>query len=466
MAGLSRAAGQGQVECTVHFRTIDAKLQIGAVSSAFSELQYPCILGANRSRSGEDRFSYWAAEPVELLQIQPDRPDTLELLRCALARYRLAEDRPDLPSGMFLGGWAGWFSYDLCRSIERLHRPRIDDLSMPAIALGFYDRLVAYDHKADQFWLIALGLPDDRDTVGKLDGLESALARSARIDHVMVYNIRQTMDLPESNMTKSEYIEAVCHIKRHILDGDVYQVNYSQRFAVPLRARPIEVFNRQGQFNPNPFSAYIHWPPFHVVCASPELFLRIQDGNIETRPIKGTRPRFGRNGPDRVSLKELATSQKEQAELAMIVDLERNDLARICIPGTRHVPVLRAIEAYPTVFHALAVVRGRLLPGIDMVDVVKATFPGGSVTGAPKISAMQIISELEPTARGLYTGSIGYIGIDGSACLNIVIRTAIILEDMAFVQVGGGIVADSNPLQEYDETIAKARALLAGLKGD
>ncbi|NLT75008.1 MAG: anthranilate synthase component I family protein, partial [Planctomycetes bacterium] len=214
--------------------------------------------------------------------------------------------------------------------------------------------------------------------------------------------------------------------------------------------------------------AFIDAGSFQIVSASPELFIRLDNGWIETKPIKGTRPRLVGSDPrnaaaNRRNLDELLTSEKEKAELNMIVDLERNDVARICRPGTRRVVLPRTIEAYPTVFHAVATVGGRLLSGTRLTDILRAMFPGGSITGAPKIRAMEIIDEFEPTARGVYTGSIGFIGLDGTACLNIVIRTVIIAAHRAFVQTGGGIVADSDPEAEWQETVVKARALLAGI---
>ncbi|NLZ06329.1 MAG: anthranilate synthase component I family protein [Phycisphaerae bacterium] len=214
--------------------------------------------------------------------------------------------------------------------------------------------------------------------------------------------------------------------------------------------------------------AYVDAGGFQIVSASPEMFIRIHNRWIETKPIKGARPRLAGSNPhsvavNRRNLHELLTSQKERLELNMIVDLERNDVARVCKPGTRRVLQPRTIEAYPTVFHAAATVGGELRAGTRFSEVLKAMFPGGSITGAPKVRAMEIIDEFEPTARGVYTGSIGFVGIDGTACLNIAIRAVIIAAHKAFIQTGGGIVADSEPKAEWDETIAKARVLLAGI---
>ncbi|UCF43761.1 MAG: anthranilate synthase component I family protein, partial [Planctomycetota bacterium] len=225
----------------------------------------------------------------------------------------------------------------------------------------------------------------------------------------------------------------------------------------------------QNYYNPSPYAAYINGGDFHIVSTSPEMFITVADGVISTKPIKGTRPRVNESENSQArqinarNFEQLVNSEKEQAELNMIIDLERNDVARICTAGTRHVAQPRTIEKYPTVFHAVATVTGELRDETTFCDVLKAVFPGGSITGAPKIRSMEIIDETEPTARGVYTGSIGFVGIDGSVCLNIAIRTIIIKNEKAYAQTGGGIVADSEPEAEWAETITKARALLGGI---
>jgi para-aminobenzoate synthetase component 1 len=270
-------------------------------------------------------------------------------------------------------------------------------------------------------------------------------------------------------MTRDYYFRAFEKIRRHIYDGDVYQINFSQRFESQYLARPIDLFHWQNRYNPSPYSAYIDAGNFQIVSASPEMFITVNDRIISTKPIKGTRKRFDDTKPEAKTLndenfKQLLNSAKEKAELNMIIDLERNDIARLCKPGTRIVSQPRTIETCPSVYHAVATISGELRDNVNLCDILKATFPGGSITGAPKIRAMQIINEIEPTARGIYTGSIGFIGIDGSICLNIAIRTVIIKNNMAYVHAGGGIVADSDAQAEYDETLTKARALIAGIK--
>jgi len=273
-------------------------------------------------------------------------------------------------------------------------------------------------------------------------------------------------------MDKNYYLESVEKIRRYIYDGEVYQVNFSQRFEAEYSHSPIELFHWQNRYNPSGYAAYIGGEDFHIISTSPEMFITIENGFIRTRPIKGTRARIEprRDKDDytrRINEKnfaELLESEKEQAELNMIIDLERNDLGRICRFGTIKVIQPRTIESYPTVLHAVATVRGELPEKNNMCDILRAMFPGGSITGAPKIRATEIIDELEPTQRGVYTGCIGCLGLNKTACLNIAIRTIIIRNRRAFFQVGGGIVADSTPQAEWRETLVKAKAMAMALQ--
>ena len=465
------------IACKLRYKKISTSVNLPALSETFAGLKSAAILGGNTSKKDADRFSYWAAEPKEVFEFRAGQQDPFGKLHEVLTGYVIdsrfrGNDKENLPKGIFCGGWIGYFSYELGRYIEKLPQTTIDDLKMPLIRLCFYDRLICYDHLEGDFWLIALQLPDDVESPQeKLKSLEQLLAESQKIsikqpapadlENINFSQIR-------CNMDKDYYLKAIKKIKRYIYDGDVYQINFSQRFECDYKARPIELFHWQNFHNPSPYSAYIDGGNFHIVSASPEMFITIADGVISTKPIKGTRPRVGQAAQGRQinakNFDELVRSEKEQAELNMIIDLERNDVARICKPGTRKVIQPRTIESYPTVFHAVATVAGELRDEISFCDVLRAMFPGGSITGAPKIRSMEIIDETEPTERGVYTGSIGFIGIDGSACLNIVIRTIIIKEKKAYAQTGGGIVADSDPQAEWDETITKARALVAGIR--
>jgi para-aminobenzoate synthetase component 1 len=464
-------------------------VSLPGLSEVFARLESPSILGGNPAKLHADGFSYWAAEPKEILELLPTQDNPFEKLHSSLYKYKFINTQINLgskysapqliaglPKGIFLGGWIGYFSYNLGKHIEKIPPAAHDDLKMPLVRLCFYDKVIAYDHAGKCFWLIALGLPDDPEEHDrKIGALESLLAQARDIrvpapkacdfDEIDFTRIR-------CNMDKTYYLDTVKRIKQYIRDGDVYQVNFSQRFECDYSARPIALFHWLNRYNPSGYAAYIDSGDCSIVSASPEMFITICDGRIHTKPIKGTRPRLAEEtggDPQAAQINtrncnDLLNSEKEQAELNMIIDLERNDLAKICIPGTRTVTHPRTIEKYPTVFHAVATVGGELREAITFCDIIRAVFPGGSITGAPKIRTMGIIAETEPTARGVYTGSIGFVGLDGSACLNIAIRTVIIKDRRAYVQVGGGIVADSEAEAEWQETITKARALLAGIK--
>ncbi|MFH1717964.1 MAG: anthranilate synthase component I family protein [Planctomycetota bacterium] len=443
-------------------------------------LKSASILGGNTAKTDADGFSYWAAEPREVFDFEAGQGDPFDKLQKVLAKYVIDRHQGDSaglpPRGAFCGGWIGYFSYELGRYIEKLPETAIDDVGMPLIRLCFYDRLITYDHVEKTFWLMALKLPGDvEQPEEKLAALEQLLDESQKI-RVSQPRSSDLANIDFSrlrhNMDKEYYLRTVDKIKRYIYDGEVYQINFSHRFECDYNAMPVELYHWQNHYNPSGYAAYIDGGSFHVVSASPEMFITIADGLVRTKPIKGTRPRFDEAAHagsqakqiNAVNYNELLHCEKEQAELNMIVDLERNDVAKICRPGTRTVVQPRTIETCPTVFHAVATIAGRLRNEISFCDVLKAMFPGGSITGAPKIRSMEIIDETEPTARGVYTGSIGFIGIDGSVCLNIAIRTIIITGQKAFVQAGGGIVADSDPQAEWQEMITKARALLAGIE--
>jgi para-aminobenzoate synthetase component 1 len=466
--------------CRLHCKKVPAFTNLPGLSEAFARLESPSILGGNSAKADADRFSYWAAEPKEIFEFKTGEKDPFGKLQKVLDKYKIENDKGNhtgLPlQGMFCGGWIGYFSYELGRYIEKLPETTIDDLNMPLIRLCFYDRLIAYDHVEETVWLIALELPDD--CIAPKDKLAAAEqwfreSQKERIEQPEPADL-ETIDFSSigCNMDKEYYLRTVEKIKRYIYDGEVYQINFSQRFECEYEADAIRLFHWQNHYNPSGYACYIDGGDFHIVSTSPEMFITINDGFIRTKPIKGTRRRINetiRNESQAKQLnennfEELLHSDKERAELNMIIDLERNDVAKICKPGTREVIQSRTIESYPTVFHAVATIAGQLRSDITFCDILKAMFPGGSITGAPKIRSIEIIDETEPTARGVYTGSIGYIGIDGSVCLNIAIRTIIIKNRKAYAQTGGGIVADSDCEAEWAETITKARALLAGIK--
>ncbi|MBW8001029.1 MAG: anthranilate synthase component I family protein [Planctomycetes bacterium] len=454
------------VLCKPYFKKTEARADLASLSHVFSQLNLTAILGGNNA---VERFSYFTAEPVEVFEFKISQDNPFEKLQSVLNKYKLDENcHIDSPDGIFTGGWIGYFSYELGRYIEKIPETTTDDINMPLIRLCFYDKVIAYDHKNKNFRLIALELETDTETIEqKIDWLRKLLDSAGEINVPTPAKADlDNIDLGQfnCNLDKDYYFNSIEKIKHYIFDGDVYQINFSQRFDCDFAADAINLFHWQNHYNPSGFAAYIDTGDFKIVSASPEMFVTIGDGIISTKPIKGTRRRTNDKQTDEKNYKELINSPKEQAELNMIVDLERNDLARICKAGTRKVTQRRTIETYPTVFHAVATVSGELKKQITFCDILKAIFPGGSITGAPKVAAMEIIDETEPTARGVYTGSIGLLGLNGDACLNIAIRTIIISGGKAYAQTGGGIVADSNAKDEWNETITKARALLAGIK--
>jgi para-aminobenzoate synthetase component 1 len=463
------------IRCTPHFKSVDTAVSIAALTRIVSRQPRSAILGGN---SAVERFSIFAANPVTTDSFCERQGDPLRWLEQTLNRYQLTAPDNHPMQEIACPGWIGYFSYDLGRYIERIPALAKDDLQMPLIDLVFYDAMIVYDHRSNQIWLTAV----------EFDGQQESLNQKfARLEQWIVQAQDLILELPASgqplsnndyrsfavNLSRQEYFASLDKIHRHILDGDVYQINFSQRFACPFDADPALLFVWQNTYNPSPYAAYLKADNWAIVSASPELFLHIDGREILTRPIKGTRPRkpcecnTETKEANRRHYQELLDSDKDKAELAMIVDLERNDLARVCIPGSRHVRRRRIIEAYPTVFHAFGEVAGTLPRDNDpslFCDVLRAIFPGGSITGAPKIRAMEIIEQLEPTRRGVYCGSIGHIGLNFRAVLNIAIRTIVVKDRLAFVQTGGGVVADSDPQAEWDETLTKADALLKGVQ--
>lgn len=463
---------QAAISCKVHFRPMGSSVRIAALGQVVSRFRRPAILGGNNAVEG---FSLFAAEPVETVSFCPEQQAPFVWLEQTLDRYRLSDSSAESPFELPYPGWIGFFSYDLCRYIESVPSCSQDDLQMPLMDLAFYDAVIVYDHRTGRAFLAAAEFSGQRETLEQ---------KFARLESWVEQSHNLTLELPASgeraddsdacfgfqaNMTQGEYFASLAKIHRHIIDGDVYQINFSQRFECPFRGDPSGVFLWHSTYNPSPYAAYLAADDWAIVSASPELFFRVEGCDILTRPIKGTRPRKACACNEESKAfnfhqeKDLHESDKDKAELAMIVDLERNDLARVCVPGTRYVKRDRVIEAYPTVFHAFGEIAGTLPRSNDpalFCDILRAIFPGGSITGAPKVRAMEIIEQLEPTRRGVYCGSIGHIGLDFRTVLSIAIRTIVFKSGRAFVQVGGGIVADSSPQAEWQETLTKAQALL------
>jgi para-aminobenzoate synthetase component 1 len=391
------------------------------------------------------------------------------ILRDILDKYRLASTPKDLPP--FVGGGVGYLSYDLCHFWENLPSRARDDLGLPELYIAFYDRVLIIDH-LEKRTLISVVSPfpgrdnprvKERMEEAKRIGRENGVVKNDAVKEGKRGAVKQG-ELPlESNFTKQEYLQAVHKAKNYIREGDIFQVNLSQRFHSRLFVSPHRLYQSLREINPAPFAAYLNFNEIKILSSSPERFLRVRGREIQTRPIKGTRTRGGNEEEDEKLARELLASEKDRAELIMIVDLERNDLGRVCPYGSVKVEELVKLEAYPTVFHTVSTILGTLAPGKDRIDLLRATFPGGSITGAPKVRAMEIIDELEPTRRSVYTGSLGYFGFNETMDLNIVIRTFLAKGGDLYFQVGGGIVADSDPEKEFQETLDKAKALISSL---
>ncbi len=367
----------------------------------------------------------------------------------------------------FLAGAVGFLGYDLCHFVERLPRTVPADIPLPDLYFAFYDAVLALDHEGEALYSVVRDRePGAHPSAGArayLRWLGDLVRRAQAAPREPPAPGAVLAGALQSNFTSAQYLRAVARTIDYIGAGDIFQVNLSQRFEGRLTASPADLYRRLHAANPAPFAAYLAGENWTVVGSSPERFLRVRDGRVETCPIKGTRPRSADPATDSRLREELLASAKDNAELTMIVDLERNDLGRVCEYGSVVVSEPRVLEVHPTVYHLVATVEGRLAPGRDLVNLLRATFPGGSITGAPKVRAMEIIDELEPTARNLYTGALGYIGCDGSMDLSIVIRTFLVAGDHFWFQVGGGIVADSLPEAEYQETLDKGRALVGAL---
>jgi para-aminobenzoate synthetase component 1 len=400
-----------------------------------------------------------------------------QVLDALLGRFELLEEA-DVPFP--LGGCFGFWGYDLKHFIEpKLPRRALDDLELPDCHLGFYDSLLVFDHRLARAWVVATGLAADGSRSAarareQTDFWNAVTERAAAAAETLTAGpcavaTPDSGDSParpdvRSNLTREQFLAAVARAQRYIRSGDIYQVNLSQRLSAPWAKSGRDLFLRLLAASPAPFAAYLDCGDFEIASSSPEQFLRLSGGHIVTRPIKGTRPR----SPDPVRDAQLAwdlqTSPKELAELVMITDLLRNDLGKVCEFGSVRVPDLARLERYPQVQHLVSTVEGHLRPDVTHLAALAACFPGGSITGAPKYRAMEIIEELEPVTRGPYCGCHGYLGFNRESQLSISIRTAVCRDGAAHFHVGAGIVADSDPEAEYEETLAKAGGFLEALE--
>ncbi|MSR37125.1 MAG: aminodeoxychorismate synthase component I [Gemmatimonadetes bacterium] len=448
------------------------------------------------------RHSFLAADPVAVVRSTGPRTEWIDL---SAGTRRLVEGDPLTAARGFLapfaspavpglppfqGGVAGYIAYDWGFELERLPAPSHDDLALDDLVCGVYDWVLAWDHVASRAWLISTGMPEiapgprAQRAAARAAGVRARLSAASfearESDRPDAPTLRATgvpaASYPvndgwwdprialRSSFTRHDYLEAVERVRQYILAGDVFQANLSQRFEVSLTEPAWALYRRLRVCNPAPFAAFLDFPETVVLSASPERFLRVDEaGRVETRPIKGTRPRGVGPEHDAALGQALTESPKDRAENLMIVDLMRNDLSRVCAPGSVRVAELFALEQYATVHHLVSTVVGQLAPGADALDLLRAAFPGGSITGAPKLRAMEIIAEIESSRRGVYCGSIGYWSVTGVLDANIAIRTAVTRGGRVYFHAGGGVVADSVPAEEYQETLDKARGFIDAL---
>lgn len=440
----------------------------------------------------EGRFSLFGGDPFAVFQSKGETSrfdylkrgrersfssvgDPLAHLQAWLDRFFPSSENPfpDLP--FFFGGAVGFFSYELVRQFEKISPPLHRENSLPDLYLLFLNHFVLFDHLEKTVHLIYHPLPEIRmgeageiayqEGEEKIEKLQRALEGPFPSEEPEAPG--PPFDL-KSDLSPEAYIGMVARAKEYISAGDIFQANLSHRFTASTPFSTFKIYQRLRQINPSPFSAYLNLGGVEIASGSPERLVRLQNRQgtkiVETRPIAGTRPRGKNQAEDERMIRQLYESEKERAEHLMLVDLERNDLGRICRYGSVRVDSLMALEKYSHVFHLVSQVSGALAPGRSPVEVVKALFPGGTITGVPKIRCMQIISELEKMPRGIYTGAVGYLSFSGEIDLNIAIRTWVRDKNLLTFQVGAGIVADSDPQSEYQETLQKAAALVKAVQ--
>ncbi|MGH7524795.1 MAG: aminodeoxychorismate synthase component I [Gemmatimonadales bacterium] len=433
----------------------------------FTDFPEVCLLHSASPDHPASRYSFLAADPVVAITgVAEEWIAIRDRIRATIRWHALPF--PDLPP--FQGGWIGWFGYELGVAFDNMARHGNQPSSLPDVALGLHDWVVAWDHAANRCWLISTG----SDTAGVRQ--RSRAERRARsvlecwngAPAVVPARPHGDASAVSADFTAATYQNRVETAIEYVLAGDIFQVNLSQRFVVPYAGSALELYRALCRRSAAPMAAFVQAGGVQVISASPERFVRLdpRTREVDTCPIKGTRPRHSDPHIDAGWAQELLDSDKDRAENVMIVDLLRNDLARVCKPGTIRVPRLNQLESHPTVHHLVSTVSGTLREECDALDLLAATFPGGSITGAPKLRAMSIIRELEPVARGVYSGSVGWIGLDGGFDSSIAIRTITLHHGIATCHAGGGITADSEPAAEYSETLDKARALVSALSGD
>jgi para-aminobenzoate synthetase component 1 len=466
-------------DCLPLVEPLDPRLDALEVFQRLAGLPHVVFFDSAMRHPNLGRYSFVAADPVEWLAISTGGSDAFSALAERLSRFT-AVFCPGLPP--FQGGWAGIFGYELACSLERIAPAAIDEFELPALAVGLYDVVVAFDHQEQKAWLISQGIPETDSTarharaVARLAHFREWLSRppsgvnqNGRSAVLPLWALAPQFAIPghdglTSNFAADTYQATIQQAIDYIHVGDVFQVNLSQRLLHSASTPSVDLYCRLRERNPAPFAGYLNGGDWRIASASPERFVRVDGQHVETRPIKGTRRRARRPEADLYAADDLRASDKDRAENIMIVDLLRNDLSRTCRPESVRVSQLCGLETYEYVQHLVSVVEATRRDDCSPLEVLRASFPGGSITGAPKIRAMQIIAELEPTVRGAYCGSLGYIGLDGRMDSNIMIRTITAARGWWQLPVGGGIVAQSNPRDEYEETWHKATGMLRALR--
>ncbi|MDQ0188125.1 anthranilate synthase component I family protein [Cytobacillus kochii] len=413
--------------------------------------------------TGKDNKLY--IKTSEGVQVAHGNP--LHEMKKWLKQYEIEEPLGSLPD--FHGGVLGFVSYDYGRYIENLPDMTEDDLEMPDTHFFLFEEWFVFDHDTEELWLI-FAHDKEEDVTSRETAWVNRWTEEVEQGEVQLAGEKEPT-LKDVSISEETFVQAVEKVQSYIASGDVFQVNLSVRGSQKLNVPPIEVYSHLRELNPSPYMGYLNTPDYQLVSGSPELLVKKKGDEVSTRPIAGTRSRGKDEREDLKLANELIENEKERAEHVMLVDLERNDLGRVCQYGTVEVNEFMVIEKYSHVMHIVSNVRGQIANGRDGYDLIDASFPGGTITGAPKIRTMEIIDELEPVRRGIYTGSLGWIGFNGDLELNIMIRTMLVKEEVAYVQAGAGIVIDSEAHLEYKESLKKAKALwrakeLAEEKGD